>query len=360
MNGGAPAAVNRRFVHHPVMVAEVVEHLAAIPSGTFVDATVGGGGHARAILNARPDLSLIGLDRDPAAIQAATDSLADRGATIRQARFAEMSDVLDDLGIPSVVGVLFDLGVSSPQLDDPERGFSYRQAGPLDMRMDQAQSQSADAVVNHWATQELADILRNYGDERYAGRIAAAIAAARPISSTSTLADVVRDAIPAPARRRGGHPAKRTFQAIRIAVNDELSQIEPALEAAIERLAPGGRGVVISYHSGEDRIAKRVLRQRAGLSDEARFRGLPRPANQARPDIELIPRGSRRPTSSEVADNPRASSARFRAFAKPEPAAEGATEHNGASTTERPAAEGATEHNGASNAERAATTEGAA
>ena len=338
MNGGAPTAVNRRFVHHPVMVAEVVEHLAAIPSGTFLDATVGGGGHARALLNARPDLSLIGLDRDPAAIQAATEVLADRDATIRQARFAELGDVLDDLGIPSMAGVLFDLGVSSPQLDDPERGFSYRQAGPLDMRMDRGQSQSADAVVNHWATHDLADILRNYGDERYARRIATAIAAARPITTTSALAEVVRDAIPAPARRRGGHPAKRTFQAIRIAVNDELSQIEPALEAAIERLAPGGRGVVISYHSGEDRIAKQVLRQRAGLSDEARFRALPRPANQEQPDIELIPRGSRRPTPSEVADNPRASSARFRAFAKPGAAAAGgATERNGASNTEKPA-----------------------
>ena len=322
MNGGAPTAVNRRFVHHPVMVAEVVEHLSVAPPGTLVDATVGAGGHARALLNARPDFSLVGIDRDPSAVQSASEVLADRGAVIRQARFAELGDVLDSLGISSLTGVLFDLGVSSPQLDSPERGFSYRHAGPLDMRMDHAQDQSADAVVNGWATDDLADILRTYGDERYAGRIAAAIAAARPITSTTALADVVRDAIPAPARRRGGHPAKRTFQAIRIAVNDELSQIEPALETAIDRMAPGGRGVVISYHSGEDRIVKEVLRRRAGLNDEARFRGLPRAAGQPPPAIELIPRGSRRPSPAEVTDNPRASSARFRAFAKLAPAGE--------------------------------------
>ena len=316
MNGGTPTTIDRRFVHRPVMVAEVVEHLAAVPSGTLLDATVGGGGHARALLNARPDLSLIGLDRDPAAVEAAAEALTGRGATILQARFAELDEALESLGVPSVVGVLFDLGVSSPQLDNPERGFSYRQAGPLDMRMDPAQQRSADAVVNGWTVDEVTDILRTYGDERYAHRVAIAIAAARPITSTTALADVVRDAIPAPARRRGGHPAKRTFQAIRIAVNDELSQIEPALEAATDRMAPGGRGVVISYHSGEDRIVKRVLRRRAGLSDEARFRGLPRLADHTPSAIDLVPRGSRRPSPTEVADNPRASSARFRAFVK--------------------------------------------
>ncbi|WP_419926551.1 16S rRNA (cytosine(1402)-N(4))-methyltransferase RsmH [Candidatus Poriferisocius sp.] len=323
MNGGTLRAIDRRFVHHPVMVAEVVEHLSAVPSGAILDATVGGGGHARALLNARPDLSLIGLDRDPAAVETAASALAGRGAAIRQARFDDLGDVLDSLGSPIVVGVLFDLGVSSPQLDSAERGFSYRQSGPLDMRMDPAQEQSAHAVVNGWAIEKLAGILRSYGDERYANRIAAAIAAARPIASTTDLADVVRDAIPAPARRRGGHPAKRTFQAIRIAVNDELSQIEPALDTATDRLAPGGRGVVISYHSGEDRIVKRLLRRRAGLDDEARFRGLPRPASQTPPAIELVPRGSRRPSPAEIADNPRASSARFRAFVKRSAASDG-------------------------------------
>ncbi len=316
MSGGTPTATDSRFVHHPVMVAEVVEHLSTVPSGVLLDATVGGGGHARALLNARPDLSLVGLDRDPSAVEAASGVLAGRGATICHASFAELGDVLDSLGISQVVGSLFDFGVSSPQLDEPERGFSYRNDGPLDMRMDCRQRLCADEVVNNWSTDDVARILRSYGDERYANRIAAAIASARPIATTTALADVVRDAIPAPARRRGGHPAKRTFQAIRIAVNDELNQIEPALETAIDRMVPESRGVVLSYHSGEDRIVKRVLRRRAGLDDEARFRGLPRPAGQMPPAIELVPRGSRRPSPAEMADNPRASSARFRAFVK--------------------------------------------
>lgn len=316
MNGGTSTAIERRFVHHPVMVTEVVAHLSAVPSGAFLDATVGGGGHARALLNARPDLSLIGLDRDPSAVEAATTFLVGRGAKICHASFGQLGDALDSLGVSRIVGSLFDFGVSSPQLDRPERGFSYRQDGPLDMRMDRAQKLSADQVVNTWSTEELTGILRSYGDERYAYRIAAAIASARPIASTTALAEVVRDAIPAPARRRGGHPAKRTFQAIRIAVNDELNQIEPALETAIDRMVPESRGVVLSYHSGEDRIVKQVLRRQAGLDDEARFLGLPRPATQMPPAIELVPRGSRRPSPAEVADNPRASSARFRAFVK--------------------------------------------
>ncbi|WP_420638279.1 16S rRNA (cytosine(1402)-N(4))-methyltransferase RsmH [Candidatus Poriferisocius sp.] len=316
MTGGPPTASDSRFLHHPVMVAEVVDHLATIPSGVFLDATVGGGGHARALLNARPDLALIGLDRDPSAVEAARAALVDRDATICQARFGQLADVLDAQGVSRLAGSLFDLGVSSAQLDRPNRGFSYRHDGPLDMRMDRAQPTSAHDVVNTWPTERLAGVLRAFGDERYAHRVAAAIVRARPIVGTAALADVVREAIPAPARRRGGHPAKRTFQAIRIAVNDELDQIEPALHAVIDRLVPEGRGVVLSYHSGEDRIVKQVLRRRAGLDDEARFRGLPRAAGQSPPAIELIPRGSRRPRAQEVADNPRASSARFRAFAK--------------------------------------------
>ena len=298
------------------MVAEVVEHLSTVPSGAFLDATVGGGGHARALLNARPDLSLIGLDRDPSAVEASTTALAGRSATICRASFSQLGEVLDGLGVSRLVGSLFDFGVSSPQLDEPERGFSYRQDGPLDMRMDKSQELSAEEVINQWPTADLARILRTYGDERYSSRIASAIVAARPIASTTELAEVVREAIPAPARRRGGHPAKRTFQAVRIAVNDELSQIEPALEAAIDRTEPGGRGVVLSYHSGEDRIVKRVLRRRAGLSDESRFRGLPRSASVPAPDIDLVPRGSRRPSPAELADNPRASSARYRGYTR--------------------------------------------
>lgn len=316
MSGGTPTAIDSRFVHHPVMVAEVVEHLSKVPSGAFLDATLGGGGHARALLNARPDLLLIGLDRDPSAVEAAATFLAGRGAEVRHASFAQLGDVLNSLDVDRIVGSMFDFGVSSPQLDQPERGFSYRHDGPLDMRMDCNQQLSAGEVVNEWPTADLLRILRAYGDERYAGRIVSAIAAARPISSTTALAEVVKEAIPAPARRRGGHPAKRTFQAVRIAVNDELSQIEPALEEVIDRTVPGGRGVVLSYHSGEDRIVKRVLRRRAGLDDESRFRGLPRSASEDPPAVELTPRGSRRPSPAEMAENPRASSARFRAFCK--------------------------------------------
>ena len=316
MNGVTPTAVDSRFAHRPVMVAEVLEHLSSAPPGALLDATVGGGGHAGAILGARPDFLLVGLDRDPAAVEAAGAVLAGLGAVIRHAPFIGLGDVLDSLGISRLSGCLFDLGVSSPQLDNPERGFSYRNEGPLDMRMDRAQQLSAHEIVNRWSTGELARIIRLHGDERFAGRVAAAIAAARPVATTTALADIVREAIPAPARRRGGHPAKRTFQAIRIAVNGELEQIEPALEAAIDRMSPGGRGAVISYHSGEDRIVKQVLRRRAGLSDEARFRGLPRPLSQSPPAIELVPRGSRRPSPAEADGNPRASSARMRAFCR--------------------------------------------
>ena len=316
MCGGTPTAIDSRFVHHPVMVAEVVEHLSEVPSGAFLDATLGGGGHARAVLNARPDLLLIGLDRDPSAVEAATTVLAGRDAEICHASFGQLGDVLNSLGVDRIVGSIFDFGVSSHQLDQPERGFSYRNDGPLDMRMDSNQQLSAGEVVNEWPAADLVRILRTYGDERYASRIASAIVAARPIVSTTALAEVAKEAIPAPARRRGGHPAKRTFQAVRIAVNDELSQIEPALQEAIDRTVSGGRGVVLSYHSGEDRIAKHVLRGRAGLNDESRFRGLPRSASEDLPAIELTPRGGRRPSPAEIADNPRASSARFRAFTK--------------------------------------------
>ena len=316
MCGGTTTAIDSRFVHHPVMVAEVVEHLSEVPSGAFLDATLGGGGHARAVLNARPDLSLIGLDRDPSAVEAATTVLAGRDAEIRHASFGQLGDVLNSLGVDRIVGSIFDFGVSSHQLDQPERGFSYRNDGPLDMRMDRTQQLLAGEVVNEWSAADLVRILRTYGDERYASRIASAIVAARPIVSTTALAEVAKEAIPAPARRRGGHPAKRTFQAVRIAVNDELSQIEPALQEAIDRTVSGGRGVVLSYHSGEDRIVKHVLRGRAGLNDESRFRGLPRSASDELPAIELTPRGGRRPSPAEIADNPRASSARFRAFTK--------------------------------------------
>jgi 16S rRNA (cytosine1402-N4)-methyltransferase len=305
-----------RFEHRPVMVDEVVELFRSMPSGTVVDATVGGGGHAAAILDAVAHASLLGLDRDADALAAAHESLARFGdrVTLRQVRFDALTETMNELALDTVAGVLFDLGVSSPQFDRAERGFSYRLDAPLDMRMDQRQQRDAADIVNHADVPELARILREQGDERYASRIAHAIAAARPILTTTRLAEVVRDAIPAPARRRGGHPAKRTFQALRIEVNDELAVLPDALDQAIDALAPGGRCVVLSYHSGEDRIVK------------ARFRAAATGGCTCPPDLpcqcgavrlvrELRPL-KRRPTRDEVVANPRSESAVLRAVEK--------------------------------------------
>ncbi|MYG94091.1 MAG: 16S rRNA (cytosine(1402)-N(4))-methyltransferase RsmH [Acidimicrobiia bacterium] len=310
------ASFNGGFVHHPVMLDEVLRHLLKAPSGMIVDATVGGAGHAQAILQARADISLVGLDRDLIATTAASIALAGLDATVAHANFAEIGETLGSLGIGEVAGCLFDLGVSSPQLDNPARGFSYRHDGPLDMRMDRSQTLSANDIVNGWTAQELARIIAFYSDERYARRIAMAVVSARPIRGTLALAEVIREAIPAPARRKGGHPAKRTFQAIRIAVNDELSQIPLALQEVVARMVPDATGALISYHSGEDRIVKQTLCNLAGLSDPSRFRGLPRATNLHPPAIELVSRRSCQPSASEISRNPRASSARLRAFRK--------------------------------------------
>ena len=229
----------------------------------MLDATLGGGGHAEAILDSRDDLRLLGLDRDPAALQAATgrlDRFGDRVMT-HHCRFDALDEAMAAHSIDALSGALFDLGVSSPQLDHAERGFSYRNDGPLDMRMDTDAKWSADDVVNGYSEAELARVIAQHGDERFARRIAAAIVAARPIESTTQLAEIVTSAIPAPARRTGGHPAKRTFQAIRIEVNGELEALPEALDKAIDALAPGGRMAVLSYHSGEDRIVKQRITQ---------------------------------------------------------------------------------------------------
>jgi 16S rRNA (cytosine1402-N4)-methyltransferase len=281
-----------------------------------VDATVGGGGHAEALLDAHPHLSVVGLDQDPEAIDAATERLQRFGprATVRHSRFDELRTVLGELGHGSASGALFDLGVSSPQFDRPERGFSYRAPGPLDMRMDPGRPVSAADLVNGAPESELARLLHAYGDERYARRISAAIVAARPITSTEQLADVVRDAVPAPARRRGGHPARRTFQAIRIAVNDELAILPASLDDAIDVLVPGGRCVALAYHSGEDRIVKERFR-RAATGGWTGPSHLPTPPH-VRPTVRLLRRGAWRPPADEVEANPRAEAARLRAVEK--------------------------------------------
>lgn len=307
---------DRRFDHTPVMVERVTALLAPVPPGTLVDATLGGGGHARAALEANPGLTLLGLDRDPVALEAAGRALADLGDRVRlqRARFDELDRVVEATGARPVTGVLFDLGVSSPQLDRAGRGFSFRHEGPLDMRMDPDSPRTAAEVVNTWDQAAIADALRRFGDERFAARVAAAIVAARPLRTTTQLAEVVRGAIPAATRRTGGHPAKRTFQALRIVVNDELEILPDSIDRAIEVLAPGGRIVVLAYHSGEDRIVKRRF-------DEAATGGCTCPpglpcACGARPRVRLLRRGGWTPDADELAANPRSASARVRAAEK--------------------------------------------
>lgn len=304
------------FAHRPVLLDLVLELFAPVPPGVVVDATVGGAGHAAALLDAHPHLSLVGLDQDPDAVAAARarlDRFGDR-AVVRRARFDRLAETLHDLGHAGASGALFDLGVSSPQLDRPERGFSYREDGPLDMRMDPDADLRAADLVNEADAAELADILRTYGDERHATRIARALVAARPIGGTARLAEVVRDAIPAPARRRGGHPARRTFQALRIAVNRELDILPGAVDAALEVLEPGGRCVALAYHSGEDRIVKARFRHAATGGWTGRP-GLPPPPD-IRPTVKLLKQGAWKPSPEEVAANPRSEAARARAVEK--------------------------------------------
>ncbi len=308
------------FSHDPVMAAEVVDLFAAVPAGIVLDATVGGGGHARAVLEANLRLRVIGLDQDPAAVAAASTVLAPFGdrALVVRARFDRIGEVLDRAGAGLLSGALFDLGVSSFQLDRPERGFSYRADAPLDMRMDPDASGTAADLVNTASEAELVRLLVANGEGRFARRIARALVAARPVTTTGQLADVVKGAIPAATRRTGGHPARRVFQAIRIAVNSELDVLPGALDVAIDRLAPGGRCVVLAYHSGEDRLVKDrfVTAATGGCVCPP---GLPCVCG-AVPRVRLLTRGARKPAQAEVAANRRAESARLRAVERlPQP-----------------------------------------
>ncbi len=301
-----------QFQHRPVMVDEVVALLAPVPPGISVDATVGGGGHAAAILGAHAHLSLVGFDQDADALAAARDRLAPFGARVialHHARFDRIADLVEG----PVSAVFFDLGVSSPQIDRPERGFSYIADGPLDMRMDQSQATTAADVVNTYDEASLARLFAESGDRRLAHRIANAVTAGRPFTTTRQLADTVAAAVPAPARRRG-HPAKRVFQALRIEVNRELDVLAPALDAAIDLLAPGGRIVVLAYHSGEDRLVKDrfVDAESGGCTCPP---GLPCVCG-AQPRVKLLNRGARKPSAAELAANSRAESARLRAAEK--------------------------------------------
>ena len=299
------------FNHAPVLAEETVEILRQAPPGLVLDATIGGGGHAEALLIAAPHLSVVGIDQDDLARRAASERLGSFGDRVRilAGRFDLLDRLLDQNGFGELSGFLFDLGVSSPQLDIAERGFSFRMDGPLDMRMDPSSALTAEELVNEWSERDLAAAIRDGGDERFAGRIAKAIVAARPIERTEELAEVVVKAIPAATRRTGGHPAKRTFQALRIAVNAELEILEPALRSALDRLTPGGRGVVLTYHSGEDRIVKGVFRQ---LSTSVTPVHLPIPEDPA--PFRLLRPISQTPGEAELTANPRSRSARLRAI----------------------------------------------
>ncbi len=304
--------------HVPVMVDRVVALMAPAltsPSTVLVDATLGLGGHARAILAACPSATVVGLDRDSRALDVAGERLQEFAArtVFVHAVYDEITQVLERLGIQRVQGVLFDLGVSSMQLDEPGRGFAYAQDAPLDMRMDQDSGRTAADLLNSLSLQELSRILSRYGEERFSRRIAEAVVRERerePFSTSARLVELVRAAIPAPARRTGGNPAKRTFQALRIAVNDELSGLERALPAAIDALALGGRIVVLSYHSLEDRLVKRELNSRATSTAPV---GLPVVPPEHQPELLMLTRGAEVATPEETADNRRAASVRLRA-----------------------------------------------
>jgi len=299
------------FSHDPVMVREITDLFAGVPHGFVLDATLGGAGHTTAILDAHPGLSVLGLDRDPAALAASRERLAPYGdrVMLQHRRFDDLDAAMLEAGIAELSGALFDLGVSSHQFDSGERGFSYRHDAPLDMRMDTTEATTAADVVNQASEIEIAQILREYSDEKFAGRIARAIVSARPIHTTSELADIVASAIPAPARRRGGHPAKRTFQALRISLNKELEILPNAIDSAVRRTSSGGRVAVLSYHSGEDRIIKARFKQHATGGCECPSQ-LPCGCGAQR-TVRLV-RVASKPSAVEQEKNPRSTSARLR------------------------------------------------
>jgi 16S rRNA (cytosine1402-N4)-methyltransferase len=311
---GGPAGAR----HVPVLlprVAELLEPALRDRPAVLVDATLGLGGHAAALLAAHPRLTLVGLDRDPQALALAGRRLVAYSDRIHlvHAVYDRIADVLGELGLPRVDGVLFDLGVSSLQLDATERGFSYARDADLDMRMDPDRGQTAADVLNTYPVPELARVLREYGEERFASRIAAAIArrrAQRPLRRSAELVELLYEAVPAASRRTGGHPAKRTFQALRIEVNGELEALAAAVPAAIGALAVGGRVVVLAYQSLEDRIVKRELAERARSRTPE---GLPVELPGHGPELRLLTRGAEMASDDEIADNPRAASVRLRA-----------------------------------------------
>ena len=302
------------FAHQPVMGREVVELLRPVPPGLVVDCTLGGGGHSALLLEARADLTVLGIDRDAGAVDAARARLARFGDRVRVVHggFEALREIVARHGEGTVMGVLMDLGVSSPQLDRPERGFSFRFDAPLDMRMDARQDLTAAEVVNSYPAQRLEALIAELGEERYAARIARAVVAARPLHTTRELVDVVRAAVPRHARHGVGHPARRTFQAIRMEVNRELEHLDAGLDESVHLVGPGGRLLVLSYHSLEDRLVKRRFEAWAAVVDPPPH-GMPVEPERRDPLVRVLTRRPMRPGADEIARNPRADSARLRA-----------------------------------------------
>ena len=309
------------FRHTPVMLQAVLKFLQPAPGKIIIDATLGGGGHAAAILKKLlPAGKLVGLDCDRDALQAAQSRLASFGGAFQavKANFRELKAISGQLGLAAIDGLLFDLGVSSYQLDYPERGFSYRDDVFLDMRMDQASSQTAAELLAELSAEQLAKIFRAYGEERWARRIASLIVKYRrtrgPVERSGQLVEIIREAIPAPARRRGGHPAKRVFQALRIAVNAELDNLSSGLSQGIKLLKPGGRVVVLAYHSLEDGIVKKQFREdsKACICPP----GMPVCGCGKTPLLKILTKKPLFPNNEELTRNPRAKSARLRAAEK--------------------------------------------
>ena len=307
------------FSHRSVLLWECIEALNIRPDGVYLDGTLGGAGHSLEICRNLTTGRLIGVDRDPVALEAATKRLQSHlgKVTLVHDNFENIASILERLGLDGVDGILLDLGVSSPQLDDGARGFSYMADAPLDMRMDRSQALTAYDVVNNWPRAELKKILFEYGEERYAPQIAAAIDRVRqdhPIETTLELVDVIRGAMPDKALREKQHPAKRSFQAIRIAVNDELGAVREAMEKAIDCLNPAGRLAVITFHSLEDRIVKAAFNQAAqGCTCPKDF---PVCVCGKKPKVRLTPRKPILPSDEEIGENPRARSAKLRVCEK--------------------------------------------
>ncbi|MES5956377.1 16S rRNA (cytosine(1402)-N(4))-methyltransferase RsmH [Bacillus fungorum] len=304
------------FKHVTVLLKETVDGLDIKPGGTYVDCTLGGGGHSSYLLSQLTEGGrLIAFDQDEIAIQNAKEKFSSYGEqfiTVKS-NFRYLSEKLHELGITEVDGILFDLGVSSPQLDTPERGFSYHHDAPLDMRMDQDAPLTAYDVVNSWSYEQLVRIFFQYGEEKFSKQIARKIEAYREnkaIETTGELVELIKEGIPAPARRTGGHPAKRVFQAIRIAVNDELKVFEEALESAIEMVKPGGRVSVITFHSLEDRICKTTFKRNSTTPQLPP--GLPIIPDEFKPKLKLITRKPILPSDIELEENNRARSAKLR------------------------------------------------